>query len=251
METPLFEFLFYMVTAVALILALILALESDVRKNSPPPHRSSHQYQDHTERVISLPQEDSDSEAAYSKSPVQFFIDKSRLIFEIIVAVLVCGYTLTQVQQLSVVRDQEQRQLRAYVGVIPGDVESFDDNLKMKYNYRIKNYGATPAYHIYSSHQDGDIMLETSYPKTMGGCENRLGYPTIFPTEDRAFGIFGGKFSSEQYDIVRKITYDHVEAEKNNVLPKICSFIMGPFVMWMRSATCDILIGVRPTAGLL
>jgi hypothetical protein len=47
-----------------------------------------------------------------------------------------------------VARNSEQHQLRAYVGLIPGDIDNFGDPKLQKFEFVRKNYGQTPAYDV-------------------------------------------------------------------------------------------------------
>jgi hypothetical protein len=59
--------------------------------------------------------------------------------------------------QVAAAKDTEQRQLRAYVGIIPGDVENFgEDTFEIKLIR--KNYGQTPAYDVGFSQVYVDVL---------------------------------------------------------------------------------------------
>src|SRR6267154_3828350 len=49
---------------------------------------------------------------------------------------------------LSVTQDTEYRQLRAYVGTIPGGIENFGDPARQRFTITAKNFGDTPAYDV-------------------------------------------------------------------------------------------------------
>jgi hypothetical protein len=64
--------------------------------------------------------------------------------------IFVAGYTCVSLWQSLIVRDQERRQLRAYVGAFappPGTpILSLQDDGRFAVHLGIRNYGATPAY---------------------------------------------------------------------------------------------------------
>jgi hypothetical protein len=150
MPKELWQFLFYIAGAVAMILALILALEADVRQNSPPHNDPSDDEQNNAHGVPSFLKTDSKGNGDYAKSPVQYLIDKFRLVFEIIVAVFVGGYTITQVEQLAILSDQERRQLRAYISVGETTVRGLEYGSTPIATVKLQNSGQTPAYDVHS-----------------------------------------------------------------------------------------------------
>lgn len=69
-----------------------------------------------------------------------------------------------------VARDTEKRQLRAYIGVVPGDVVEFLAGKQVIKLLR-KNYGATPAYEVGFSTINATIGLLTDPLTPNGGCQ--------------------------------------------------------------------------------
>ena len=49
---------------------------------------------------------------------------------------------------LAITQDTEKRQLRAYVGTIPGTIENLGDAAKQRFTLTVKNFGITPAYDV-------------------------------------------------------------------------------------------------------
>lgn len=89
-------------------------------------------------------------------------------------------------QQLAAMADNETRQLRSYVGVIPGDVEGFGEPGKTKITFTRKNYGITPAYDVGFStvfvHIFKPPFTITEYPAQGCGKPNINGLITMFPS---------------------------------------------------------------------
>ncbi|MGA2312718.1 MAG: hypothetical protein ABSF87_10190 [Xanthobacteraceae bacterium] len=91
--------------------------------------------------------------------------------------------------QLGVMQDTEQRQLRAYIGVIAGDLENFGVIGKMAVKMVRKNYGLTPAYEVGFSAIGTDIVrTNASFAVSAGICSQPTakasiaGLITMFPT---------------------------------------------------------------------
>jgi len=98
-------------------------------------------------------------------------------------------------------RDTEKRQLRAYVGVSPGDVENFGSGDQRLRLIR-KNYGGTPAYDVGFS-EIGFVIepVGNPLPTTPQGCmAPRLpGLVSMFPSMELSLTInIQTKFPSEQ-----------------------------------------------------
>jgi hypothetical protein len=90
-------------------------------------------------------------------------------------------------EQLKTMQDTEQRQLRAYVGIIPGDVENFGSPDAFRLKLVRKNYGMTPAYDMGFTVVGSDI-IDPKQPVITGvsgaqGCvkPNFQGLITMFP----------------------------------------------------------------------
>lgn len=91
--------------------------------------------------------------------------------------------------QIGIMQDTEQRQLRAYVGVIAGDLENFGVVGKMAVKMVRKNYGSTPAYEVGFSAIGTDIIrTNASFTVNAGICSQPnakasiAGLITMFPT---------------------------------------------------------------------
>jgi hypothetical protein len=89
--------------------------------------------------------------------------------------------------QIEIMRDTEHRQLRAYVGMNPGDVEDFGVSGKQKIRFIRKNFGSTPAYDVGFS-KLGFSIIKIGDPIDFGmtGCVGPgiPGQITMFPTTE-------------------------------------------------------------------
>jgi hypothetical protein len=61
-------------------------------------------------------------------------------------------------RQASIAEDTEKRQLRAYVGTVPGDIENFGDMAKQRFVLTVRNFGETPAYNVGSQFSYSDVF---------------------------------------------------------------------------------------------
>lgn len=98
--------------------------------------------------------------------------------------------------QLRVMGDTERRQLRAYVGMAPGDVEDFGVEGKQRIRFVRKNYGSTPAYNVgYSKIGLGIIHPGQSIDTGQEGCAQPLinRQLTLFPTVELPWTVVIGK----------------------------------------------------------
>jgi hypothetical protein len=94
--------------------------------------------------------------------------------------------------QASVASDTEKRQLRAYVGIIAGDVENFDVSGRPTVRLTRKNYGLTPAYDVGFSTIYARIGKDgTIFQQSGGGCTqpNYSNLSTMFPSAQLPFSI--------------------------------------------------------------
>jgi hypothetical protein len=116
--------------------------------------------------------------------------DKNSWIERLGVAFIGLGFLATAAAaainawQASVSRDTEERQLRAYVGVVPGAVENFGEPTKLVIRMSRKNYGATPAYEVGFSSTNVIISpLNAVLPDVATPCvsPNYSGLVTMFP----------------------------------------------------------------------
>lgn len=112
--------------------------------------------------------------------------------------------------QIDIARDTEQRQLRAYVGVIPGDVESFGVAGEQKFKILRKNYGTTPAYDVGFSVVGEGVFDPTQFNPNgaagIQGCSKPpgIGLITMFPGTELPFAVtLPTKYPSDQIDKVR------------------------------------------------
>jgi hypothetical protein len=109
-----------------------------------------------------------------------------------------------------IVSDTEQRQLRAYVGIVPGTVENFGIPTQHVIMTR-KNYGLTPAYDIGVGALDADMVRAgATLPIPGAGAEgvclhpNLRGLITMFPNMELPLDIHGWKnWPQQQVDMVR------------------------------------------------
>jgi hypothetical protein len=98
-----------------------------------------------------------------------------------------------------IARDAEHRELRAYIGIIPGGVENFGQPGQRAIFIR-KNYGATPAYDVGFS--EGGFIIQAvgaRLPAAPKGCV-APGMPliTMFPGAELPLTInFEGRFTGE------------------------------------------------------
>jgi hypothetical protein len=111
--------------------------------------------------------------------------------------------------QLTVMQDTEHRQLRAYVGINPGDVEDFGVASKQRVKFIRKNFGATPAYDVgFSAVGFGTIKIGESINTGPTGCSDNspsAGLITMFPTVELPWNILisGPVFTPDQVQLVK------------------------------------------------
>ena len=110
--------------------------------------------------------------------------------------------------QVAVSTDTEHRQLRAYVGLSPGDVENVGDEKTQKFTFQRKNFGVTPAYDV--SLVDltfGVITFGQPIPVLTPFTDIPRGTPTIFPSSKLKMDIAG--------DIINKGVIERLSANSN------------------------------------
>jgi hypothetical protein len=105
-----------------------------------------------------------------------------------------------------VIRDSEQRQLRAYVGLVPGGIDNFDDIKNQHFVFIRKNYGQTPAYDVALTELGESVLLNGQplpVPMEIGQPPEILrGGVTLFPTGELPMNVIGVMLAKEQIDRV-------------------------------------------------
>lgn len=132
-------------------------------------------------------------------------LDKMRFIFEILAVAVVFAYTIIQGHQLGVIRDQEKRQLRAYVGLLPTEVRNFGPNSKVIFDLEMKNTGLTPAYAAHG----GGVVGVFPYPLPHGYEGN---WTLDIKTEQSRSAIFPNGSQGLHTEIHDFLTPDQTEA---------------------------------------
>jgi hypothetical protein len=111
-------------------------------------------------------------------------------------------------EQVNVALDSEHRQLRAYVGMNPGDIDDFGISGKQRIRFIRKNFGATPAYDVGFS-QLGFSIVKIGQPIDTGrsGCNTPAipGLITMFPTTELAWTITIGKNDDVRPEVAAKL----------------------------------------------
>lgn len=111
-------------------------------------------------------------------------------------------------RQADIAADAEKRQLRAYVGIKPGDIENFGDQKDQTWTLIGKNYGQTPAYEMGFAVRIGDIIRagRDTIP-SYNPCSiepKQSGFLSLSPGMDMTFYKTGTKsFSAAQLNFVR------------------------------------------------
>jgi hypothetical protein len=88
-------------------------------------------------------------------------------------------------RQANIIDGSSKRQLRAYIGVVPGDVVNFGDRENQTFNYALRNFGTTPAYNVFVNPRPPVVIafggtidtVPVIYP-------NLTGTMTLFPAMD-------------------------------------------------------------------
>lgn len=107
--------------------------------------------------------------------------------------------------QLGIMQDTEHRQLRAYIGVAPGEVQDFGVSGKQRVHLTRKNYGLTPAYDVGFS-TIGAFVVKTNVPfdiNTTNPCTQPsvAGLITMFPSADLPLNINTSGAAATDQDI--------------------------------------------------
>ena len=127
------------------------------------------------------------------KSPAEWFweIAIGLMVLGTLIATSVAAYWTSQ--QWATADDQEKRQLRAYVGLNPGDLEDLGDPEKQRWSGMRKNYGQTPAYDV-SVIVFGQSVIKRGQPIVMGNPQpppEIRGTITLFPQAELVMRIAG------------------------------------------------------------
>jgi hypothetical protein len=98
------------------------------------------------------------------------------------------------------------RELRAYVGVLPGGVENFGDSQIQRFTIIRKNYGLTPAYNVFVKPTfAGVVRAGDKMPADEVAPPNLSGLPTLFPGLSLPFYVSGAEgVAKDQLDLVRE-----------------------------------------------
>jgi hypothetical protein len=105
-------------------------------------------------------------------------LDVAIFLFLVITAVATAAAACYTRSQWLVAADSESRQLRAYVGVVPGDVEDFGGPNQRLTLIR-KNYGQTPAYDVGAS-VVGVTIVKASGPAAIVIPPSGCGVPSVY-----------------------------------------------------------------------
>jgi hypothetical protein len=110
--------------------------------------------------------------------------------------------------QAATAQDTEHRQLRAYVGIIPGDVEDFGVGEEFRIRLNRKNYGLTPAYDVGFSEVAVGVVPQNFSLLSNGntcGSPTSAGLVTMFPSGELPLTVnVKGKLSGEQISAVKQ-----------------------------------------------
>jgi hypothetical protein len=119
------------------------------------------------------------------------------LVMAIIGAIAAIAAACFTGRQVSIARDTEQRQLRAYVGTfVPKDLLSIDANRYVTLRLRMKNYGLTPANEI--EYLAGINLRD--YPLS-DRTDFSIPQPTTSPSK---ITLFSGELEEQQIQAVTK-----------------------------------------------
>jgi hypothetical protein len=151
--------------------------------------------------------------------------------------------------QAGISRDTERRQLRAYIGITPGDVENFGDRDKQILRIIRKNYGLTPAYDVITGLFHDVIRINGPIPTPISGVQGPSNTPTLFPSMEAPFYWRGTPLSQQQVDLIRNgkeyqlvfwgmVTYTDAFGAKH--FTRFCYLYKGPN---MTSKDADICFG--------
>ena len=104
--------------------------------------------------------------------------------------------------------DTEKRQLRAYIGFLPGGVENFGDAKNQLFKMTRRNYGLTPAYNVFSPPTLHDVVkiggaLPSTFNVTLPPNMNTKDTPSIFPSMEHTVRLPGHQMSPTQIELAR------------------------------------------------
>lgn len=128
---------------------------------------------------------------------------RSATVLVALYTVITMGLAIVGAFQLGVSRDTERRQLRAYIGIVPGQVEGISD--APIGNFIQKNYGLTPAYLVGIDRIEGRILKnKTIFALPMPGCARprERGLTSTSPTMELPLKIKIPNITQEQIDNV-------------------------------------------------
>jgi hypothetical protein len=107
-------------------------------------------------------------------------------------------------------KQSNERQLRAYVGITPGDVEDFGTLSKQRIRFIRKNYGITPAYNVGFSEVGINVVrigqpINTGPPGQLACNAPKVAEQfTIFPTMELPWTIvIGTKVSDDDATLIK------------------------------------------------
>jgi hypothetical protein len=94
-----------------------------------------------------VPPRQSPSEPPNCKPQKRGYFSKGKNWVSLLTLIAVAAYTAISALILWVQRDQEKRQLRAYVHLVPDQVLNLDA-VPLEITWNVKKFGNTPAYHV-------------------------------------------------------------------------------------------------------
>jgi hypothetical protein len=109
-------------------------------------------------------------------------------------------------QEIAVAKSNQARQLRAYIGFVPGGIENFGDKDKQIFRLTRKNYGLTPAYSLSQTAAFQEVIKLDGNPTRPFplSVPKLLNSETTFPGMEKVFRIVGNLDSPD--DIARMKT---------------------------------------------
>lgn len=108
-------------------------------------------------------------------------------------------------KQAEIAADTEKRQLRAYVGVLPGSITDFGDKQKQTLHMKRQNFGLTPAYNLTWTKlgvfiiNKGDLIQTPDVKK-----KNVDRLQTLFPSASIELNVIGIFYSEEAVNELKK-----------------------------------------------
>jgi hypothetical protein len=142
-------------------------------------------------------------------------------------------------QQIAITKSNQTRQLRAYIGFIPGGIENFGDKEKQVFRLIRRNYGLTPAYSVSQSPAVQEVIpingrIKRPFPLSVTTLTSS---ETIFPGMDSPLPAFGNPDSPDDSALVKigkdyqtviygAVYYDDVFGERHYT--RYCWSFKGP-----------------------